>query len=69
MEDIECLNNARKHCDNDPNCFGVAWYPNKIEQNLKLCTSAVMEPKVDGWRTLMKEGKKFVRKKRIFVRI
>ena len=56
MSDEECLGNARALCDENPNCFGVSWYPNRTEQKLKLCLSRKMELKLDGWRTLMKKG-------------
>ena len=52
--DEQCLDNARSQCDNDPKCFGVSWFPNKKTQDLKLCLSKEMEPKTDGWRTMMK---------------
>ena len=54
MTDKQCLENARSQCDNDPNCFGVSWLPNPKTQDLKLCLSKEMEPKTDGWRTMMK---------------
>ena len=54
MTDKQCLDNARSQCDNDPNCFGVSWLPNPKTQDLKLCLSKEMEPKTDGWRTMMK---------------
>ena len=53
-DDKECLENARDQCDKDPDCFGVSWLSNKIEQKSKLCLSKEMEPKRDGWRTMMK---------------
>ena len=54
MSDDQCLDNARALCDVDPNCYGVSWYQNWIEPKLKLCLSRAMEPKTDGWRTMMK---------------
>ena len=54
MTDKQCLDNARRHCDEDPNYFGVSWFPHKKNQDLKLCLSREMEPKTDGWRTMMK---------------
>ena len=56
MDDKKCLDNARSQCDNDPDCYGVSWYTKKTikEQDLKLCLSREMEPKTDGWRTMMK---------------
>ena len=54
MSDDQCLGNARALCDVDPNCYGVSWYQNWIEPKLKLCLSRKMEPKTDGWRTMMK---------------
>ena len=54
MDDKQCLNNARGKCDNDPDCYGVSWYPNDVGQKIKLCLSKDMAPKNDGWRTMMK---------------
>ena len=54
MNDKQCLDNARGQCDNDPNCHGVSWFPKNAQQKLKLCLSREMEPKSDGWRTMMK---------------
>ena len=54
MSDDECLDNARGKCDRDPNCFGISWYPKKRNQPLKICLSNELEPKDDGWRTIMK---------------
>ena len=54
MTDYDCLENARYRCDTDPNCFGVSWYPHVKSQLLKICRSREMEPKTDGWRTMMK---------------
>jgi len=54
MNDADCLENARSQCDNDPKCYGVSWYPNVSKQKMKLCLSEKMEPKTDGWRTMMK---------------
>ena len=54
MDDKQCLDNARGQCDKDPDCYGVSWYSNNISQKLKLCLSRDMEPKSDGWRTMMK---------------
>ena len=54
MSDKQCLDNARVLCDNDPGCYGVSWYPGKLDQKIKLCLSRDMEPKHDGWRTMMK---------------
>ena len=56
MTDEECLANARSQCDNEPSCFGVAWYSKLRKQKLKLCLSPEMEPKLDGWRTMMKSN-------------
>ena len=53
MDDKQCLDNARGQCDNDPDCYGIVWYPMNIEQNLKLCLSRDMEPK-SGWITMIK---------------
>ena len=53
MNHQQCLDNARGQCDNDPDCYGIVWYPMNIEQNLKLCLSRDMEPK-SGWITMMK---------------
>ena len=52
----ECLNNGRIICDADPNCFGIAWYNRNANQPLKICKSAVMGPKTNGWRTMMQQG-------------
>ena len=57
MSDNECLDNARSQCDNDPDCFGVSWYPHYKKQELKLCLSGEMARKRDGWRTMMKTTK------------
>ena len=54
MDDKQCLDNARGQCDKDPDCYGVSWYQNDIGQKIKLCLSRDMEPKNDGWRTMMK---------------
>ena len=54
MTDKQCLDNAQSQCDNDPNCFGVSWLPYSKTEDLKLCLSKEMEPKTDGWRTMMK---------------
>ena len=58
INDKQCLDNARGQCDNDPDCYGVSYYPKNVEQKLKLCLSRDMEAKSDGWVTMMKvEGK------------
>ena len=54
MDDKQCLDNARGQCDKDPDCYGVSWYPNNVGQKTKLCLSRDMDPKNDGWRTIMK---------------
>ena len=54
--DEECLKNGREICDTDSNCFGIAWNTNNLGQQLKICRSTTMEPKADGWRTMMKQG-------------
>ena len=54
--DEECLKIGRKKCDTDPNCYGIAWYENYLEQKLRICTSRTMKAKTDGWRTMMKQG-------------
>ena len=54
--DEECLQNGRNICDTDPNCFGIAWYTNLVNQQLKICRSKAMGPKTDGWRTMTKLG-------------
>ena len=54
--DKECLNIARKKCDVDPDCTGIAWYENRLEQPLRICKSNEMARKTDGWRTMMKQG-------------
>ena len=56
MSHKQCLDNARVLCDNDPGCYGVSWYVGKPDQRIKLCLSRHMEPKIDGWRTMMKSG-------------
>ena len=56
-DDKVCLENGRDQCDMDPSCFGVSWYSRNNTQNevrLKLCLTKDMEPKTDGWRTMMK---------------
>ena len=62
MTDKQCLDNARRRCDKDSNCFGVSWYPHLKTQDLKLCLSREMETKAGGWRTMIKhkdnEGRK-----------
>ena len=58
MSHKQCLDNARGLCDNDPGCYGVSWYTTKLDQKIKLCLSREMEPKHDGWRTMMKSGGK-----------
>ena len=52
--DATCLEEGRKQCDQDPQCFGVSWYSKNTRQALKLCTEPDMAPKTDGWRTMMK---------------
>ena len=54
--DEECLEAARKYCDSDLGCFGIAWYAPNMEVGLKLCRSNEMSDKNDGWHTIMKEG-------------
>ena len=54
--DDECLKNGRTICDTDPNCYGIAWYTNRLAQPLKICRSTKMVAKTDGWRTMMKQG-------------
>ena len=54
--DEACLAIGRKTCDADAECFGVGWYQPKVEQDLIMCLSNKMEPKTDGWRTMMKQG-------------
>ena len=54
--DADCLEMGRKMCDADPGCFGIAWYEYLLEQPLKLCRSREMEPKGDGWHSIMKTG-------------
>ena len=54
MTDKQCLDNARRRCDKDSNCFGVSWYPHLKTQDLKLCLSREMETKAGGWRTMIK---------------
>ena len=56
MSDYDCLENARGECDKNPDCYGVSWYQNDNNQPLKLCLSGDLEPKDDGWRTMMKLG-------------
>ena len=56
MSDYDCLENARGECDKNPACYGVSWYQNDNDQPLKLCLSGDLEPKDDGWRTMMKLG-------------
>ena len=53
-DDKACLENGRDQCDKDPSCFGVAWYSQDIFVDLKLCLSKDMEPKTDGWSTMLK---------------
>ena len=57
MNDADCLENARSQCDNDPKCYGVSWYQNTKWHKMRLCLSEKMEPKTDGWRTMMKSSK------------
>ena len=54
MSDEECIKSVRIQCDNDPNCFGVSWFPHRRTQPLKLCLSNELVRKSDGWRTAMK---------------
>ena len=54
--DVECFAIGRKICNVYPDCFGVSWYENNLAQPLRICRSNVMEPKTDGWRTIMKLG-------------
>ena len=54
--DEECLLNGRSVCDDDPHCLGIAWYTNRVDEPLKICRSKAMGPKIDGWRTFMKQG-------------
>ena len=60
MSHKQCLDNVRVLCDNDPGCYGVSWYPGKIDQPIKLCLSRYVEPKHDGWRTMMKSGGNYI---------
>ena len=55
MTDEDCLENTRKECDDNPNCFGISWYERYVGQKLRLCLSEEIEPKNDGWRTMMKK--------------
>ena len=54
--DEACAANGRETCDKDPNCYGIAWYEVNLSEDLRMCKSNRMEPKTDGWRTMMKEG-------------
>ena len=54
--DEDCLNNGRTICDTDPNCYGIAWYTNRLDQPLKICRSKRMVANTEGWRTMMKQG-------------
>ena len=54
MSDKQCLDNARGQCDKNPDCYGVSWYPKIMDQELKRCLSRDIEPKSDGWHTMMK---------------
>ena len=54
--DVTCLNNARKFCDGNPQCYGVGWYEKNKIQKIRICRSTKMIPKNDGWRTMMKTG-------------
>ena len=46
--DYECEYRARFKCDNDTECFGFSWYENNEKLELRMCTSAEMEPKTDS---------------------
>ena len=59
--DSECLNNARKTCDDDSKCVGISWNQGS-SKNLTTChrcfgntlqCRTVTEYK-KGWRTIMK---------------
>ena len=54
MTDTECLDNARYKCDNNKDCYGIAWFPSNPKQPLRLCESPKTVPKEDGWRVIMK---------------
>ena len=54
MDDKQCLENARRECDKNPDCFGVMWYSHLKRQPLQICLSRELEPKTDGWRTMLK---------------
>ena len=52
--DQQCLENARGQCDNSPYCFGVMWNRRVITQKLRICLSRELDPKTDGWHTMLK---------------
>ena len=52
--DLDCLENARKKCDEDSSCHGIAWFQFRKEQPLKICNSRETQTK-SGWRTMWKK--------------
>ena len=58
--DLECLHNAKKSCDEDFRCHGIAWYDRRVEQNLQVCYSRENRETTEGetnygWRTMWRE--------------
>ena len=52
--DDECLESGSEICDKDPDCFGVAWNKNRLEQPLKICRSRLLVDDPNGGRTILK---------------
>ena len=54
--DLNCLENAKKSCNEDRECVGIAWNErkDKEEQPLQLCHSRDSETNY-GWRTMWRE--------------
>ena len=55
-EIVNKIQDSRKSCDGNPQCFGVSWYEKNKKQKIRICRSTKMVPKNDGWRTMMKTG-------------
>lgn len=52
---VDCFPIAKKICDEDYYCKGIAWYENRIEQPLKICLTTTTSANA-GWNTMMKSN-------------
>ena len=55
--DKACLRHVRDECDDDPNCYGVAYYKDRLGSDIKICTDDKnVSHTMQGWRTMLKRG-------------